>query len=147
MPCSRLAVLCLWLAAGSCAAAQEPATQGMSLQQSASRRFPQPVVVATLLHRAVIEPVESQNSLGRVRSVVRRPDGQVELVMSYGGFLGFFSRPIAVPIDAVTLLGQVVEVMDFTPAQLGRFPTFAAADATPLPPGDIIKVGLAKPPH
>ena len=147
MSCNRLAVLYLWLAATGCAAAQEPAPQGMSLQQSADRRFPQPVVVGTLLHREVIQPVESQPCLGRVRSVVRRPDGQVELVMSYGGVLGFFTRPIAVPIDAVALLGQVVEVMDFTPAQLGRFPTFAAADATPLSPGENIKVGLAKPPH
>ena len=147
MAFSRLAVLCLWLAATGCAAAQEPAPQGTSLQQSAARRFPQPVEVGTLLDREVIQPVEAQNGLGRVRSVVRRSDGQVELVMSYGGVLGFFSRPIAVPIDAVTLLGQVVEVMDFTPAQLGKFPTFAAADATPLPPGDVIQVGLAKPPH
>ena len=147
MACSRLAVLCLWLAATGCAAAQEPAPQGMTLQVSAARRFPQKVVAGTLPNREVIQPVESQSGLGRVRSVVRRPDGQVELVMSYGGFVGFFSRPIAVPIDAVTLLGEVVEVMDFTPAQLAKFPTFAAADAVPLAPSDVIEVGLAKPPH
>ena len=147
MAFSRLAVLCLWLAAIGCAAAQEPAPQDTSLQRTAARRFPQPVEVGTLLDREVIQPVEAQNGLGRVRSMVRRPDGQVELVMSYGGVLGFFSRPIAVPIDAVTLLGQVLEVMDFTPAQLAKFPTFAAADAVVLPPGDVIEVGLAKPPH
>ncbi len=147
MPCSRLAVLFLWLAVTGCAAAQEPAPRGMSLQQSAARRFPQKVGVGTLLDREVIQPVESQPGLGRVRSVVRRPDGQVELVMSYGGFLGFFTRPIAVPIGAVTLLGQVLEVMDFAPAQLARFPTFAAADAVQLGPEDVIEVGLAKPPH
>jgi hypothetical protein len=65
----------------------------------------------------------------------------------YGGFLGFSSRPIAVPVDGMVLLGQFMEVMDFEPEQLEKFPTFNSANTSPLQPGAVIRVGLAKPSH
>ena len=138
-----------------CAQAQEPAPPGMNLERSAVRRFPQPVRVGSLLRRQVLQPTESQPTLGWVREVVRQPDGSVAVVMSYGSFLGrltwpvaaLFARPIAVPINAMVLLGQCMEVVDFTPSQLSRFATFDGAGATPLPPDAVIEVGLARPSH
>ena len=97
-----------------------PPPAGMSLAESAAMRFPQPVRVGSLLHRDVIE---------------------------YGGFLGFGARPIAVPVDAMVLVGQVMEVVAYTPEQLRAFPTFSAGNATPLSLDSIINVGLAKPSH
>jgi hypothetical protein len=124
-----------------------PPPPGMTLAASAAMRFPQPVRVGDLIHRDVIEPVESQNRLGTVRQVVRGHDGTVAVVINYGGFLGFATRPIAVPIDAMVLLGQDMEVVAYTPRQLKAFPTFAADGTTPVPPDTILKVGLAKPSH
>ena len=110
-------------------------------------RFPQPVRVGDLLHREVLRPVESQNVLGRVRELVRASNGQILVVMDFGGFFGFGSRPIAVPVDAMVLLGKDMEVVAFTPQQLRRFPTFSASGTSPISNDAVIKVGLAKPSH
>jgi hypothetical protein len=124
-----------------------PPPAGMSLADSAAMRFPQPVRVGSLLHRSVLQPVESQRLLGTVEQVVRGTDGTIQVVIAYGGFLGFGARPIAVPIDAMVLVGQVMEVAAYTPRQLQSFPTFSASNTTPVDPDILIKVGLAKPSH
>lgn len=143
----------LLIGLGHPAAAQSPAPggmpppTGMSLADSTAMRFPQPVRVGSLLHRDVLQPVESQLFIGTVEQVVRGGDGGVLVVIDYGGFLGFGTRPIAVPVDAMVLVGQVMEIVAFTPEQLRAFPTFSAEGSVPLPADSVIKVGLAKPSH
>ena len=124
-----------------------PPPSGMSLAQSNAMRFPQPVRVGALLHRTVLRPVESQIVLGRVTQVVRDHSGAIEVVVAYGGFLGIGRRPIAVPLDATVLLGAELEIVAYTPQQLRRLPTFAAAGTTPVPLDTVVRVGLAKPSH
>lgn len=124
-----------------------PPPSNMSLAQSTAMRFPQPVRVGSLLGREVLRPVESQTVLGRVAQLVRTGQGTIAVVLEYGGFLGIGRRPIAVPLDAMVLLGADMEVVAYTPRQLQDFPTFSAAGTTPVPPDTIVKVGLAKPSH
>ncbi len=123
-----------------------PPPDGMSLAQSAAMRFPQPVRVGDLLQRSVQQPRVTQDWLGEVEQVVRDANGTVRVIIKYGGFLGFGSRLIAVPADAMVLLGPVMEVVAYTPAQLSEFPTYAGGE-TPLAPDNVIKIGLAKPSH
>jgi hypothetical protein len=66
------------------------------------------------------------------------------VVIDLGGFSGFGSRPIAVPLDAMVLLGQDMEVVSFTPEELRRFPTFSPSGTTPVADDAIIKVGSSK---
>jgi hypothetical protein len=149
----RLLVVCGMLAVAVAAHAQSatpggmPPPPGMSLAESAAMRFPQPVRVGDLLGREVLRPVESQDVLGRVRRVVRDRNGQIMVVIDFGGFLGFGSRPIAVPADAMVLLGRDMEIVAFSPQQLQQFPTFSPPGSTDVPDDTIIKVGLAKPSH
>ena len=124
-----------------------PPPPGMSLEQSNAMRFPQPVRVGQLLGRLVLQPVESQTVLGHVRAVVRDTKGQILVVISFGGFLGVGSRLIAVPLDAMVLVGEVMEVAAYTPSQLRGFATFAAPGTTPVAADTVVKVGLAKPSH
>jgi len=124
-----------------------PPPTGMSLAESTAMRFPQPVRVGQLLHRDVLQPVESQNVLGTVREVVQDKSGTIEVVINFGGFLGFGTRPIAVPVDAMVLLGRDMEIVAYTPQQLQKFPTFMPSGSSRLPDDTIIKVGLAKPSH
>ena len=148
-----LAAAALFLLRVSIASAQSPTPggmpppPGMSMATSAAMRFPQPVRVGDLIGRDVIQPVESQNFLGTVKQIVRDPDGTLVAIVNLGGFLGFGSRPVSVPVDALVLLGQVVEVDAFTPAQLRQLPTYSPGTAAPLSPDASIKVGLAKPSH
>jgi hypothetical protein len=120
---------------------------GMSLAESAAMRFPQPVRVGDLLGREVLRPVESQDVLGRVSRLVRDGNGQVLVVVEFGGFLGFGTRLIAVPVDAMVLVGQDMEIVAYTPEQLRQFPTFSPSGTTDVADDTIIKVGLAKPSH
>ena len=122
-----------------------PPPPGMSLAESAAMRFPQPVRVGDLLGREVLRPVDSQDVLGRVRGLVRDRDGQIMVVLDFGGFLGFGARPIAVPVDAMVLVGQDIEIVAFTPDQLRQFPTFSPLGTTAVADDTIIKVSLAKP--
>jgi hypothetical protein len=116
------------------------------VSSEAARRYPQPVRVGDLLKRKVLRPLESQPSLGRVRTVVLR-DGQIEVVIDYGGVLGFFTRPVAVPVEAMALLGQHMVMLGFTPAQLDALPNFTDTSATLLAPDAIVRIGLTKPAH
>jgi len=129
------------------AMAQQQAPPEPDLAARAAGRFPQPVRVGDLLRRQVLRPVEQQNVLGRVASVVRRPDGAVLVVVSLGGVLGLGTRPVAVPVEAVALLGEHLALMDLTPEQLRALPTFDGAGAAPVPPDETTRVGLVRPFH
>lgn len=142
-----LAFLALLIGSGPAFAQDDDLPNAQDLAEATARRFPQPVRAGDLLNRLVLEPVESQTILGRVHALVKEPDGTIAVVMDYGGFLGFFTRPIAVPVNGMVLLGRYMEVMDFEPEQLEKFPTFNPAGTTPISPDAIIRVGLARPSH
>ena len=127
--------------------AQEKLPAGSSLSTEAAKHFPQPVEVGTLLHRTVLQPLESQPVLGHVDAIVRARDGTLQAVVAYGGIFGLGVRPIAVPIDAMVLLGYDMEIEYFTPKDLNGFPTYNGAGTTRLASSDTIKVGLARPSH
>ncbi len=139
----RLALAFLAVAPCMAQAAPSPA----ELSAAASRRFPQPVRVGDLLHRSVVRATESQELVGRVDRVVRGPDGTVAVVIAYGGLLGLGARPVAVPVDAMVLVGDVMEVVGLKPAELRGLPTFDGAGVSPIGADEIIRVGLAKPSH
>jgi hypothetical protein len=143
----RSVIFGVLLILGAAAHAQQPRPPGMSLADAAARRFPQPVRVGDLLKREVLWPVESQTVVGWVRDVVKQPDGTIDVVVDYGDRFDLFVRPIAVPVDAMVLLGQYMEVVDFTPDELKQFKTFDGNGTMPLPPDSVIRVGLARPSH
>jgi hypothetical protein len=142
MPIRHRMMFGLIIAAGAVCAAQAE-----TLAEAAARRFPQPVRVGDLLHRQVLRPLESQPSVGRVHTVVARADGAVEVVLEYGGIFGFFTRRIAVPADAMALLGEYMVMLGFTPEQLTALPDFTETGTTPLAADATIRVALAKPAH
>ena len=113
----------------------------------AKAHFPQPMQVGQLIGRDVLEPLESQPVLGRVRSVVRGADGATSVVISYGGWFGWGARPIAVPLDAMSLMGEYVAVTGIPTDRLKAFPTYRDGSGVAVPHGDTIKVGLVKPFH
>ncbi len=127
--------------------AQEIAPPGADLARFAAMRYPQPVRVGDLIDRPVLLPVESRALLGHVERVVRQGNGTPQIVMRMGGWFGFGGRSIAVPIDAMVLLGAELEVLDFTPDQLRRFPTYEGAGYVPVNSDEFIRMGLAHPSH
>lgn len=141
-----LPALILFAAFGPVTLAAAPGPGLPTLAERTAKRFPQPVRVGDLIGRQVLEPTEAQHVLGRVGTIVRHADGSLAVIVRFGGVLGIGTRPIAVPVEAVALMGEYVAILDFTPDQLEGFPT--SADAGPsLAPDDVIRVGLAKPFH
>ena len=127
--------------------ATPPAIDLAALTAAAAKRFPQPVRVGDLLGKDVLKPVESQPVLGHVAAITRRPDGGLAMIIRYGGVLGIDTRHIAVPVEAVALLGPSVAMMGFTPQQLDRFPSVGFPAPATLPPDTSIKVGIVRPFH
>ena len=122
--------------------AQEQATPGMTPEEKMARRFPQPVRVGFLVGLPVID--ERSATVGRVREVVRTPEGKLRLVMPYGGLFGVGGRTIALPIEAVAMLGAQVAAVDMPRAALELAPTWYGAGDQPLGPDEVIRVGLTR---
>lgn len=127
--------------------AQGPLPASAVLRERAAARFPQPVLVGALIDRQVLEPAERQDVLGRVATVGRGVDGGIVMVLRLGGVLGFGTRAVAVPIEAMVLMGEYVEVAAFSTAQLRALPTADESGVVPLPADAVIRVGLARPSH
>lgn len=145
---TSIGLICLLCLCATGVAADTPAGPGtLTPAEKAARRFPQPVRVGDLIGRRVLEPVPAQTVLGRVTGIVRNPQGGIDVVMRFGGLLGFGSRPIAVPVEAVALLGEHLAVLDFTPDQLRALPPAIADDGTLIASDETIRVGLTKPFH
>ena len=109
---------------------QESAPPAMDMAAStAMRRFPQPVRAGDLIGRTLIRPLESQDVLGHVTQVVRSKDGTERIVIDHSGLLGFGTRSVALPLDAVALLGADLVVLRLTPEQLSRLPSFDGSEA------------------
>ena len=81
----RCGLLAIGWACATGAVAQEAAPPGTDAATFAAKRFPQPVRVGDLLHRTVLEPVESRRILGHVDRVIRFDGGKEAIVMTFGG--------------------------------------------------------------
>lgn len=112
-------------------------------EERMARRFPQPVRVGFLVGLPVLD--EDSSVIGRVRAVVRTPEGKIRLVVPYGGLFGLGARLVAVPVEVVTMLGQFVAASDMPRAEFAVAPTWSDMRGdTPLTPEETIRVGLSR---
>jgi hypothetical protein len=107
-----------------------------------ARRFPQSVRVGDLIGVRVLD--DSASSIGFVREVVRTPQDNIILVVSYGGWFGWGARPVAVPIEVVTIAGRHLSSLDMPRSEYATAPSWQATDATPLPDAASIRVALGR---
>jgi hypothetical protein len=111
-------------------------------EQKMAKRFPQPVRVSFLLGLPVLD--ENSTIIGYVHAVVRTPEGKIQLVMPIGGFLGFGSRLIPIPIEIVGMLGAQVAVVDMPGDRFQSSPTWTSLRAKPLDASETIRVALTR---
>ncbi len=105
-------------------------------------RFPQPVRVSDLIGLRLLD--DSSCTLGRVREVVRTADGRIELIVAYGGFLGWGARLVAVPIEVVGIQGRELASLDMPRSEYAAAPTWRNAGAQTLPDDAMITIALAR---
>ncbi len=114
----------------------------MTPQERMQARFPQPVRVGDLIGLSLLD--DSSCTLGRVREVVRTADGRIELIVAYGGLLGWGARPVAVPIEVVGIQGRELASLDMPRSEYAAAPTWRNAGAQALPDDAMIKIALAR---
>ncbi len=130
--------------------AQAPDTPA-SQDSRADQRYPQAVRVGDLAGRRLLAPEEWQPVLGWVKGAVRDGDGDPSLIVTIGGWLGgwlpFGQRDVAVSADTVALLGEHVALMDMSPDELNKLPTFVPGSQAAVGPNEIVRIGIVKPFH
>ena len=105
-------------------------------------RFPQPVRVGDLIGLPVLD--DDDSTLGRVREVVRDPNGQIKLIVGYSKWWGLGGRPVAVPIEVVVILGRQIDSVDMKPAEYAAAPTWVAGTDAPIAADEIIRIGVGR---
>jgi hypothetical protein len=114
----------------------------MPMNERMLRRFPQPVRVGDLIGLPVVDLHAS--TLGYVRQVVRNPQGDIELVVSFSRWWGWFGRPVAVPIEVVGIEGLQLVSLDMPPSEYSAASTWLGKNATILPTDATIRIALAR---
>jgi hypothetical protein len=124
--------------AGPVAAAKSP--DGLSPEEKMQRRYPQLVRVGDLIGLPVLD--DDDRTLGRVRTVVRTSGGKIQLIVPFGGFLGWRQRLVAVPIEVVAIAGRQIAALDITRAEFDTAPAWNDPGSQVISPGERIRIGL-----
>ena len=118
------------------------AAQDMAEEERMRRRFPQAVRVGDLIGLPVLD--DDSRTLGQVRQVVRTPQGRIKLIVAYGGFLGWGTRPVAVPIEVVGIFGRQLASLDMPAKDYAAVPTWRDTGDMVVPNDDSIRIALAR---
>jgi hypothetical protein len=105
-------------------------------------RFPQAVRVGDLIGLPVLD--DDDSTLGRVREVVRDPQGRIKLIVGYSRWWGLGGRPVAVPLEVVVILGRQIDSVDMKPAEYAAAPTWVAGTDQPIAPDQIIRIAISR---
>ena len=116
--------------------------QQVSPEERMRRRLPQPVRVGDLIGLRVLDDYDL--TIGIVRHAVRTPQGKILLVVAHTGPLGWKGRLVAVPIEAVAILGRQLASLDMQPAEYAVAATWTGAGAELLGHDEKILVGLTR---
>jgi hypothetical protein len=120
----------------------ETVPQDESLEAKMAGRFPQKVKVGDLIGLPVLD--DENSTLGHVQQVVRSPEGKIKLIVSYGRWFGWFGRPVAVPVEAVAILGKEIASVEMPPGEYEKAPTWMGGDDGPLSKSEIIHIALMR---
>jgi hypothetical protein len=128
----------LVLAAGP--ASPPKSADALSPEEKMQRRYPQAVRVGDLIGLPLLD--DQDRPLGRVKSVVRTAGDKIQLIVPYGGFLGWRQRLVAVPIEVVAIAGRQLAALDMTRAEFRAAPAWNDPQSRPLSASETIRVGL-----
>jgi PRC-barrel domain len=124
------------------AAPPQGADKDDSPEAKMARRFPQKVRVGDLIGLPVLDGDDV--TLGRVQKVVRTPKGKIKLIVSYSKWLGWFGRPVAVPIEVVVILGRQIDSLDMGPKDYEAAPTWSQGQDQTITDDEIIRIALGR---
>jgi len=124
--------------AGSVAATKSP--DSLLPEEKMQRRYPQWVRVGDLIGLPVLD--DDDRTLGRVKTVVRASGGKIQLIVPFGGFLGWRQRLVAVPIEVVGIAGRQIAALDMTRAEFEAALAWNDPGSQVISPEERIRIGL-----
>ncbi len=132
---------------GEKAAAEGGSAAEPTPEQKMQKRFPQPVRVGDLVGLPVLDDYDS--TIGYVREVVRLPGGKTFLIVPYSAWFGWArtewgKRPVAVPIETVTILARQLDAVDMSREDFDDADTWTPAEGTIVPPDDKTLIALGR---
>jgi hypothetical protein len=116
-------------------------------EEKFAARFPQPVLAGALLGLPVLDGNDS--TIGYVREVVRSPDRKILLIVPYSSWLGWLrteqgKRPVAVPIEVVTILGRQINAQDMPRDDFDSAPTWSPGRDIQVPATEKTFIALGR---
>ena len=114
----------------------------MPMKERYLKRFPQPARVGDLIGMPVLDLYSK--TLGYVRKVVRTPAEEIEFIVDYSQWWGWFGRPVAVPLEALGMEGGHLVSLDMSPSEYAAAPTWHDTGGTPLPADATVRVALSR---
>ena len=116
-------------------------------EQKMRKRFPQPVRIGDLLGLAVLD--DNDSTIGYVRDVVRTPDGKIFLIVPYSTWFGWApvnwgKRPVAVPIEAVTILARQLDALDMSRDDFNDVETWSPDQGKSIPHEEKTLIALGR---
>jgi PRC-barrel domain len=114
----------------------------MPMKERYLKRFPQSARVGDLIGMPVLDL--HSKTLGNVRKVVRTPAGEIEFIVAYSEWWGWFGRPVAVPLEALGIEGGHLVSLDMSRSEYAAAPSWHDTGATPLPADATVRVALSR---
>jgi PRC-barrel domain protein len=114
----------------------------MPMKERYLKRFPQSARVGDLIGMPVLDLYSK--TLGNILKVVRTPAGEIEFIVGYSEWWGWFGRPVAVPLEALGIEGGHLVSLDMSRSEYAAAPTWHDRGATPLPADATVRVALSR---
>lgn len=114
----------------------------MPMNERYLKRFPQRAQVGDLIGLPVLDL--NSSTLGYVRQIVHTAAGQIEFIVSYSRWWGWWGRRVAVPLEKLGIEGRQLVSLDMPPSDYAAAPTWHNTGATPLPVDATVRVALAR---
>jgi len=111
-------------------------------EERMQQRFPQPVRVGDLIGLRVLDDYDI--TIGRVHRVVRAPGDKIQLIVTHGSWFGRGGRLVAVPIEAVAILGRQIAALDMSPAEFAAAPSWSGEGVQGLADDEVIRIALTR---
>jgi PRC-barrel domain len=114
----------------------------MPMNERYLKRFPQPARVGDLIGLPVLDL--NSSTIGVVREIVRTAAGQIEFIINYSRWWGWFGRPVAVPLEKLGIEGRHLMSLDMSPSDYAAAPTWHNTGAAPLSADATVRVALSR---
>lgn len=126
--------------------AQAPEKE-LTPEQKMQARHPQPVRVGDLIGLSVLD--DDDSTIGYIREVVRSPQGKTFLIVPYSAWFGWArtewgKRPVAVPIEVVTILARQLDSVDMSRDDFNDAPTWVPSQGQPVRHEEKILIALGR---